>query len=237
MTIEVADLLAEFLQPGHLLLIGEIPGTKEYPQLVQHVIERVATRSDGVIIGLEIPLSEDVSTPTFGSFFDRPDDLLDGRSSVAMAELITGLAQIPQARVVAMDGPWVGPGAPIPLEHIGLLDQPRDAVMAGRLLAEIDMNPKWPVVVLAGSEHTKVDRASQTLGGLLSPWFRNLISLHTLAPSGDAWTLTTNGPRALPVPKSEGSPVGAAWTTDLGADGFHGYLNVGPVSASPPFRR
>lgn len=235
MTSALAKKLADFLAPGRVLLIGEQPGTNEYPDLVRRVVELVSAREHGIIVGLEIPMTEDVETPTFGAFFHRPDELLDGRSSTAMAELITTLASIPSARVVAMDGPWVGPGAPIPLEHIGLLDQPRDAVMAGRLLAQIDLNPKWPVLVLAGSEHTRIDRAAQTLGGLLAPWFPRLISLQTLASGGEAWTLTTNGPGVLPVSAATDLTEGAEWATELGPDGFHGYLSCGLVSASPPY--
>ncbi len=218
-----------------MLLIGEIPGTDEYPKLVAETVDRVLASQSGIIVGLEVPLSEDVDTPTFGPFFHRPDDLLDGRSSTAMADLITLLAALPEVRTVAMDGPWVGPGAPIPLEHIGLLDQPRDAVMAGRLLAEIDRWPKLPVLVLAGSEHTRIDRGAQTLGGIIAPWFPRLVSLQTLATSGEAWTLTTNGPGVYPVTAAEGSPIGSEWTSQLGADGFHGYCNVGPVTASLPY--
>ena len=232
----IADEIADLLKPGRVVLVGEQHGTNEYPKLIADVIDRVLTSVDEVIVGLEIPLSEDVSTPSFGAFFDRPPELLDGRSSTAMADLITHLATAEGARTVAMDGPWVGPGAPIPLEHIGLLDQPRDAVMAGRLLAEIDLVPKAPVIVLAGGEHTRVDRQQRTLGGLLFPWFPRLVSVKTLAPGGSAWTLTANGPGIHDVVASPGLPIGLEWTSERGADGFHGYLNVGPVSASPPLR-
>ena len=237
MTEQIVEELAQFLAPGHVLLIGEIPGTNEFPDLLRRVVKRVAAREHGIIVGLEIPLSEDVTTPTFGAFFERPDELLDGRSSTAMAQLLTALAAIPAARVVAMDGPWVGPGAPVPLEHIGLLDQPRDVVMAGRLLAEIDLNPRWPVIVLAGSEHTRIDRRAQTLGGLIAPWFPRLTSLQTLTSGGEAWTLTVDGPAVLPLPVAEGLPVGVEWSTQLGADGFHGYLNVGELTAALPYGR
>ena|GEM_PF-6399205 len=230
----IATELAELLTPGRIVLIGEQHGTKEYPKLIADVVDLVLEQQPEIIVGLEIPLSEDVATPTFGAFFTRPDELLDGRSSSAMVALISHLAGTDGARTVAMDGPWVGPGAPIPLEHIGLLDQPRDAVMAGRLLAEIDLVPRAPVVVLAGSEHTRIDRQAQTLGGLLSPWFPRLLSLRTCAPDGTAWTLTTDGPDVHPVVQSPGLPIGVEWARETGPDGYHGYVNTGTVSASLP---
>lgn len=226
--------LAELLGPGRVLLVGEIAGTNEFPRLIGDIVELVLERVPQLIVGLEIPMTEDVSTPRFGPFFERPDELLDGRSSTAMVELIERLAATPGARTIAMDGPWVGPGAPIPLEHIGLLDQPRDAVMAGRLLAEIDLVPDAPVLVLAGGEHTTIDRAHRTLGGLLAPWFPTLLSLQLLAPSGEAWTLTHEGPGVRDVPAAADLPVGVEWAREVGPDGFHGYVNLGAVTASLP---
>ena len=226
--------LRPLLRPGGVLLLGENPGTVEAPALVAALADAALETNPEVIVGLELPLTEPVDGSAHGPFFDRPDELRDGRSSRAMSSLVHRLANLDGARPVALDGPWVAPGAPIPLEHIGLLHQPRDAVMAGRLLAEIDLVPQAPTIVLAGSMHTRVDRANQTLGGLISPWFPRMVSLLLLATSGSAWKLSADGGGPQPLPADPGLEPGARWAPEPGADGHHGYVNLGAVTASPP---
>lgn len=231
--MSIADL-RPLLRPGAVILLGEIPGSAEVPAFVAELATETLRSSSEVIVGLEIPMTEPVDGGAHGSFFDRPPDLRDGRSSRAMSELIHHLAELEGARPVALDGPWVAPGAPIPLEHIGLLNQPRDAVMAGRLMAEIDLVPHAATIVLAGSMHTRIDRSAQTLGGLIAPWFPRMVSLTVLATGGTAWTLTAEGDGPQPVPADASLPVGAEWANAPGADGHHGYLNLGELTASPP---
>lgn len=226
--------LRPLLRPGGVLLLGENPGTAEAPALVAALAEAALATNPEVIVGLELPMTEPVDGSGHGPFFERPDELRDGRSSQAMSELVHRLAELDGARPVALDGPWVAPGAPIPLEHIGLLNQPRDAVMAGRLMAEIDLVPQAPTIVLAGSMHTRIDRSNQTLGGLISPWFPRMLALLLLATSGSAWTLTAAGGGPQPVPADPGLAEGAQWAPAPGADGHHGYVNLGDVTASPP---
>ncbi len=228
------DDLRPLLRPGGVLLLGENPGTVEAPALVAALAEAALETNPEVIVGLELPLTEPVDGSQHGAFFDRPDELRDGRSSQAMSALVHRLAELGGARPVALDGPWVAPGAPIPLEHVGLLNQPRDAVMAGRLLAEIDLVPKAPTIVLAGSMHTRIDHTSQTLGGLISPWFPRMVALLLLATSGSAWTLTADGGGPRELPADAGLEPGAHWAPQPGGDGHHGYVNLGAVTASPP---
>ena len=61
-----------------------------------------------------------------------------------------------------------------------------------------------------------------------------MVSLLLLASGGDAWTLTTNGAGPFPVPTEAALPEGAEWAPTVGADGHHGYANLGVVTPSPP---
>lgn len=228
------DQLTPLLAPGGVLLLGEIPGTKEFPTLIFELAIRALATSHRLVVGLEVPLSEPVDGSGHGAFFDRDSSLQDGRSSKSMAKLIDDLAAMPAVETVALDGPWVAPGAPVPLQHISLLEQPRDAVMAGRILEAIDRTPHSMTIVLAGSEHTRIDRPNASLGGLLSPWFPKLISLAGLTTGGEAWLLKENGGYLASPPSDESLPIGAVWTDRPGADGYHGYVNIGAITGSPP---
>ncbi len=236
------DVLADLdplIEPSGVVLIGELLGTEQFPALVELIVDRCVERSIPSIVGLELPFTEPVEAGGFGSFWDRDPAFADGRSSLAMAKLVRRLAGRRDVRPVAMDGPWVAPGSPIPLEAMGVLEQPRDDTMAHQLLGAMDRTPRAFTIVLAGAMHTRVvGGATRTLGALVRAWHPRTITLFGQASGGDAWTLTrepsSTGRHAVSDVEVE---PGAIWAAEPSlTDGHHGYVNVGPVSASPPFR-
>ncbi len=239
----VLDDLAPLLQPRRLLLIGEPPGTIEYPALVDEIVDRVVGAGHEVVVGLEIPMTSEVELGPVGPFWTRNAEFQDGRSSRAMAALVSSLAARRRGgapvETVAMDGPWVAPGSPLPLDTLDLVEQPRDELMAANLLAVLDRTPRAFTIVLAGSAHTSTHAMSwRTFGSILLPWYPGMVSLLGQPTGGTRWVLSAEDGHGsvVPVPDLE-LPVGALWAEEPGADGHHGYVNLGPVTASPPYEQ
>jgi hypothetical protein len=237
--IDTIDDLVPVLRRDQILFISEIPGTREFPQLIADLAVNVVLEGQPLVVGLEVPFNESLDGENWGSFWTRAVRYADGRSSLAMAELVTSLADLRNAghalRTVGLDGAWVAPGSQVDLGALEDIERPRDEAMAGHLLAAMDSVPKAAGLVLAGREHTGVLRGSGTMGSIVAPWFPGSISLIGLASGGEALTLLENGPIPCPLPSSAEVGEGAAWSDEPGGDGHHGFVNVGVVSASDPF--
>jgi len=239
------DVLADLeplLMPRRVILIGEPHGTNEFPALVSAMVDQLVASGTSVIVGLEVPMTEEVELGAVGSFWSRSAEFQDGRSSQAMADLVNEMAQRRRGgdpiETVAMDGPWVAPGSKVPLEYLDLLEQSRDELMATNVLQVMDRTPRACTIVLAGSMHTSTNgTAWRTLGSILRPWFPILVSLMGQLTGGERWLLPSSGEpgHAAPVPALD-LPTGALWADEPGADGHHGYVNLGAVTASEPAR-
>ena len=233
------DDLLPVLVRGQVLFVGEVPGTREFPQLIADLVINTAIDGQPIVVGLEVPFNEPLDGEQWGGFWTRDRQFADGRSALAMAELVTTLADLRSAghavHTVGLDGPWVAPGSAIDLEALGGLERNRDEAMAGHMLAAMDSEPKATGLVLAGSEHTGVTRGSGTMGSIVAPWFPGSVSLLGLTSGGEALTLTPDGPAPQPVPADAAVGEGAVWSAEPGADGHHGFVNVGVVTPSEPF--
>ena len=241
--MSIEEALADMeplLKPRHVILIGEPHGTVEFPALVIAAVDALLAAGTSVIVGLELPMTEELERGAVGPFWKRNAEFQDGRSSVAMADLVSTLAQRQRAgddvEMVAMDGPWAAPGSTVPLEHLELLDQSRDELMASSLLTVMDRTPRACTIVLAGSTHTSTSGTTwRTLGSILLPWFPILVSLMGQLTGGTRWLLPGSGDPGHAAAVAEiDLPTGALWADQPGADGHHGYVNLGAVTASPP---
>lgn len=241
--MSIDDALAD-LEPllvrRRVILIGEPPGTNEFPALVAAMVDQLVASQIDVVVGLEVPMTSEIELGAVGEFWTRGAEFQDGRSSQAMARLVDDLAERRRAgqpvETVAMDGPWVAPGSSVPLDHLDLLEQPRDELMASNLLQVMDRTPRACTIVLAGSMHTTTSGTTwRTLGSILLPWFPVLVSLMGQLTGGERWLLPGDGGPGHPtaVPELD-LPAGALWADEPGADGHHGYVNLGAVTASPP---
>lgn len=250
--MSVLDDLKPLIRSRSVVCLGEFHGTQQFPQVVDDVVACAVAAGLSVTLGLEIPMSEhdnvavalaDPSTLVDGPWWRRSGDYLDGRTSAAMAALIASVGRQrldgADIEVVAMDGPWVAPGSPIPMDLLHLIEQDRDLMMANRLLDIVDQRPRGFTLALAGSEHTRVippgQNSPRPMGSYLRAWHRDMVSLRGLSSGGTAWILRSNG---QPAGSSEVAGVdlepGAQWASTVGEDGHHGYLHVGGVTASPP---
>src|SRR5262249_19850602 len=142
---EGAAVPASLVQPGSVLLFGEIHGAKEIPALFGEAVCSTAAAGTPIEVGLEVPQSERAKVEAFlasdgaaapvgavlaSPFWNR--ELQDGRSSQAMAALLD------QFRRLGLSG------APV---HVFLFDvddsgTDRDRRMADNLAEHARVHPE-----------------------------------------------------------------------------------------------
>ena len=158
------------LNPGRVLLLGELHGTVESPAFALDVACHAARAGLPAIVGLELATGEQARVDAFldspGSEEDRAALLAgppwqssyqDGRASHAMFNLIDGvrrlrLEKLP-VRVVMFDAPTAGGG------------QQRDRNMARNLAEVIAGEPRAMTIVLTGNRHSRTTKGSARNSG------------------------------------------------------------------------
>ena len=231
------------LEPGTVVLLGEIHGTRDGPETVSRLACAALEQGRQVTVGLEIPQNEQSAINRYlegedeasqrdlllaTSFWRR--DYQDGRSSRAMLDLLFVLREYGTG-VVAIDDPE----AP----------EERDAFMAHRLSDEISKASQNIFVVLVGNLHNRLvvgnrfNASYEPMGYLLRKMRpeTELISLQLTHSGGSAWICTGSatsdcGERALNG--KEGSEPGVEIFEDSTESRYSGRLHVGPIEASPP---
>ena len=162
---EACDFGAEvpaIVADARLVIFGELHGTNEIPALVGEFVCWRSAQSQSVILGLEIPRTEQHAIDTYllsaGTLLDQKrltsgafwNTVKDGRSSEAMVRLIERVRRLPGGRggagIVAIDS--------------GRYDASRDAAMARNLRASMRTHPRSRFVVLVGNIHAAKSNAS-----------------------------------------------------------------------------
>jgi hypothetical protein len=235
------------VQPGTILLLGEMHGTVEGPAYLGHFLCFAGTSRHPVIVGLEIPHQDQPLLDAFlasdgsaeaerallrSEFWTRAYQ--DGRSSEAMLDLVRSLR------------PGFGFARTTP--RVVLFDEQspnRDAAMAARLAAAAERQPDAFLVVLTGNLHARLEKGSpwdpsfEPMGLFLRRSLpgRRILSLDVGHSGGEAWICTGSdagscGPRRLSGndQRSRGvhmAPAGAAGH-------YSGHYVVGTLRVSPP---
>lgn len=183
-----------FTADKKVIVIGEMHGTTEVPLFVLQLVQQLKSRQKELTVGLEIPIDHQkdidsfLKTGDFGKllkleYFKYPD----GRTSVAMGELIKGLREIKGLKVVCFD-----------VESNAALEVNRDSLM-GVNLAKSYKSGK--MVILTGNLHANLK------AGYWRPTFKSatyhfnrienfedeLISLNTYFGSGTIWNCMQDG--------------------------------------------
>lgn len=251
--LEVVDLrdFASELDPGSVVLLGEIHGTKEFPEFAGDLIDSIASMGSPVVAALEMPLGDQAGVQMFiesqGTDADR-DALLsgqhwsamDGRASEAMLALVERLRSERQTgeriEVRLFDPPG---GAALAEDATS-----RDQSMAEEVLKVAEGFPDHVVVVLTGNVHAiaaptsgVADPRSRTMGSIVRERLgEKVISLEGVGPTGDAWTCTATG--CGPHAAGRATPAHTAGVSRQKepTGGYHGQFFVRSVSASPPAR-
>jgi hypothetical protein len=236
------------VQPGGIVLFGEVHGTREIPGFVGDALCQAAASGE-VHLALEIPRTEQPRIDAYLASPGRPadraallsgpfwtDEFQDGRRSAAMAELIErarGLRAAGRAlHVLAFDAAPDTKGGD------------RDAEMAKRILDAQAASPADRFLVLAGNIHTRTARGTpwnasyEPMGLHLVAAGRDVVSLDAAFATGTAWVCFSSKAAECGAKKLRGQegivPRTIARLSVPSPEGFHGKYGVGPVSASPP---
>jgi hypothetical protein len=242
-------------KPGSVLLVGEMHGTAQAPEVVGRIACHAAARTPDIVVvlGLEITrdnqsavdayLASDGAAPAVTALLQSPhfaSDMKDGRSSQGMLRLLESVRGWRAAgaviEVVCFDA---GPGvAETPAQ--------RDAAMAKTLIAAHRARPGSTLVVLSGNIHNRTvpgvpwDAAYVPMGVHMREAFPQLVSLDFRSAGGTFWACVgePGGEVRCGVAQSQGVDRGPDAFVDVydarDDKGFDGVLYVGTTTASEP---
>lgn len=243
--------LSGLLEPGTILLLGGIHGTRESALFVSDLVCHAGGDGRSVAVALELPQAASRATDEYlesvGSRRDR--DLLvtriqeltgyrDGRFSEAIVDLIEAVRRLRRR------GDRVRLTLIVPSELAS--EQRRERQMADNL-ARLAHEPDSDLVIaLTGLlqsrlvKGTRWDPEQEPLGYLLRRGYpdRRLVSLAVSHSGGTAWVCTSTHVvdcRPLLLTGSGGGTANSVYLVgDVAATGYHGVYFVGELSYSPP---
>ncbi len=236
---------AGLIEPGSVLLLGELHGTNESPAFVAALACHAVAAGTELVVGLELleSIQSDVNRylQSPGSEDDRKRliatnlwqrEYQDGRNSRAMLRLIDDLRQLRDdahpLHVLTFDSG--GPG------------QQRERGMAANIVASARARPESLHIVLSGNLHTRVTRGArrnadyEPMGYVIRNALpsRKVASLDADHAGGTAWVcapdcgmVTVSGEAHVPNRTIEIDEA----TRPAGHAGWYG---VGRITASPP---
>jgi len=244
---------ADLLQPGAVVVIGEMHGTEEFPALVLDLARLASSGGKAVSVHLEIPNSEQARLDAIvagTASREAPRDGIwaaeyqDGRRSRAMWELLLGLGDTARAtrrvRVTCMD-PGNTPGA------TGF-DQLRDRGMAHAVAADVRARPGDVHLVLVGNIHSRTEAglpwepaaAYEPFARLLRSGGVTVTPLLGRYTGGTYWACTSNEASSCGPQKADaqaGTKAARELHVEAGVEGgYAGVAMVGELHASPPAR-
>lgn len=242
--------LDPLLEPGAILLLGEIHGTEQAPAFVENVACAALAKGLPVTVGLEIDRAEDAAFQAYLA----SDGGADARRALLASPTWTReeqyglgsramLGLVDRLRELA-----TGPGE----LRLVLIDRPdppaeRDRAMAERVAETAEARPGDFLVVLTGNLHNRLTKGTPWNADLepmghqltrLRPGAR-IVSLDMAHPGGTAWVCFPGPPQDCGV-KKLGGPADAAGRTGIELMGeaagkpFSGRYFTGPITASEP---
>ncbi len=242
-----AELLSR-VEPHRVLLVGEIHGTAQTPAIVASLASRMAVAERPLIIGLELPATLQRPLQQFlasaGTTDDRKKlladpfwqrDYQDGRSSVAMFELVESLRVLDLKRdiqVLAFDVP----------QDAGLGGAVRDQRMAETITAALEATPKARALILAGNFHTRIqasapwDEKHRFMGHYLTGF--DPYSIEIIGIAGSAWICTGNEVDSCKARETPSNTLeaGLELGDEINERGHHGIWRIPVSEQSPPAR-
>ena len=238
------------IEPGRVLLLGEVPGTAQSPAFIVEVIERGHEKGLPIHLALELKSEEQEAIDRYlagdGSAEARRALVSqgawiaprqDGRTSVAMVDLLEAV------RLKREQGVRI---------HLTLFDrdgetpQQREVAMANLLQAVAFKDPYALTIILTSNDQSRIrpgrgpDRRYQPLGRLLGQrrLSHRLIAVDVAHAGGEAWHCAdeTSESCAAQTIAPRGPQDGEWITLQAIANkiGHHGWYHVGALEASPP---
>ena len=242
---EYAELLSR-VEPHRVLLVGEIHGTAQTPSIVASLATRMAVPERPLIVGLELPVTLQPALKRFlasaGTAEDRKNlladpfwqrDYQDGRSSVAMFELVESLRALDLKReiqVLAFDVP----------QDASVGAAKRDQQMAETIRAALEATPTARGLILAGNFHTRIqasapwDEKHRFMGHYLTDF--DPYAIEIIGISGSAWICTGNDVescKARETPSNNLEP-GLELGDEINERGHHAIWRLPVSEQSPP---
>jgi hypothetical protein len=232
------DEIKECLADKDVIVIGEIHGTKEVPAFILQLTKLMVEQNHAVTVALEInkDLQDEMDyykknhdgAPLFKSDYFK---VKDGRTSIAMAKLITELQSMNGVEILCFD-----------IESTESESANRDSLMAINLTVASTKK----MIVLTGNLHANLN------GGFHRSDFKSamyhfqkmqrlgsrLLSLNTHFASGTVWNCMKDGCRERVIHPEEAfrsdRPNYLVIDEKSREDGYNGYLYFNSVSASKP---
>jgi hypothetical protein len=215
-----------------LVLVGELHGTTEIPRLFTNLATAAAVQSASPIaIGLELPVTlqkivDDVTDAFDASAFRERlvqdaawQQINDGRSSEAMADLISDVVKLSRTRRASVFFFDTQTGT-------------RDEALAQFIANRVKSHNEAVTLVLTGNIHASVAPrfpripSIEPMGHRLIAQGLKVVSLNVTYSGGDAWVCIPE----CGLHKMNGNAGSPA------SGGYDDTLYVGSISASPPAR-
>jgi hypothetical protein len=218
----------EALTPGRVLILGEMHGTQQSPQVAAIAVCDALRAGRSVGLFMEWPTSlqdalPDESQLLKSQFFTATTQ--DGRRSHEML----GLAMRVQT--------WAKEGAPVSVVPMDPVDGDRDAGMATAVRVWMDAHPQSVAVVLVGNVHARLTKGFhsnadyESLGYRLLDLGDRVRSLDVRYANGSGWFCSPD----CGVHPLSGESRGDEWKIDWFARGtFDGTYYIGAPTPSLP---
>lgn len=253
-TETLSTSIVSTLQKYRVIAIGEHHGNDKTPFIAAKIAEAFS-ESDAVILGLEIQQQNQFGINEYVRTGDKyilrllghfAREYQDGRSSVAMAELIERVRENPRIQILAFDPDFSVDG------------QDRDTKMAQNLIKAMESQPHKKVVILAGNVHS-----ATKIGNFFDPNYRpmafqlsalanspikstDVLSIMTRYENASIWACTNDnaadcGPMKFNKDTSEYSTATASdayflMEPAMSPEGYLATWFTRTIDVSPPFR-
>ena len=253
---DATDRVLEFYDGQSLLVIGELHGNVETPELVASLVTRLA--NDGpVTLALEMPRQEQQRIDDFfesdgsrratsrllaGEFWQVPAEESDGRRSKAMLALLDAIREL-RLKGGAVDV--------VTLDDFEFYAEGSDRRqrMADRITGIGRALEKGPVLILLGNFHARLTPFTGTLlsdGRSIEPRHPTaslvhgipISSLNVTACGGASWSCREGkcGPMEVGLPSCEDQSIPKLKRLDPSRDGYHYSLTLPELTPSAPAR-
>ncbi|MEE3624206.1 hypothetical protein UCD39_09450 [Nitrospirillum sp. BR 11752] len=237
-----------FLDPAKTyFVVGDLHGTAEIPAMVAGIACAAATKFHKVVLALEFPVTNAEALSNFSRhpespaaalpfFAADPGGMTDGRSSVAMAQMLERVRTLASPDIAVSFVPF----QPVPASSDpGLYER----AMAVGIIAAHQAHPDAKILIFVGRTHAR--RAPTDRTGALLPMAATLpagetVSLDVTPTGGSAWncrgtSLTLADMKCGPNSLGDRPDIPPAGITMTPSAAYDGSFSVGkPFSASPP---
>jgi hypothetical protein len=176
---KLSDSVYTLLSRFQVIMLGEMHGTNESAPFVDGLTNLFTNKGDSVLVGLEIPpafmtkfLSLHNDSSIYQSEFFSNPPFMDGKESVAWAQLISKLNKNPKAKIFFFD------------VNDDEKTYSRDSLMAMKIKAQCAQHPAWKVITLSGNYHNQISNPSSMTSFLKRNISANICSLNMAYKEG-----------------------------------------------------